>query len=689
MGVRKAFARALGVVLLLCLGAGSALAAQTGYTLDDRAKRIPAPYGYVIDHVFDASGTAAQGFRGPLDMHIDKNGSIYVADTGNNRVLVFDKQERFVRQIPEVGSSLVLLSPEGLYVTDDGSIYVCDTGNSRILKFTNDGKLVKTFGTPRHSTLAENFRFNPTKLVVDERGYLYVVDANPGMILLDYNGNFRGMFAPNRMPFDFKKVLVRTFATKAQKERLAKETAPAHTNAAVDARGYVYSVTAYAQYAQIKKLNSIGINTYKARFFGEVDPRVWPPVLPTFADIAIDEYGVISVLDSSSGNIYQYDQEGRMLLVFGGKGEQRGQFTYPTSIAAGPKGMMYVLDSEKSMLQVFRPTEFANLVHQASKYYYDGQYREAGKLWKRIEIMNRSFALANRGMGQSYFSLANREIGQSPAKTQMFRDAMSEFRAAKERVPYSKAFEELRHDYARSHFGLVVFGLLAAIFAINLFFRGAKWVLSKGETYGGWLFQTPRMLLKVLVQPTEAFDEIKRNGIGQQAVLLVALFYCVRLASLSLTNYHFTTMEPDDVSLIGEFGRMVFPWFTWCIANYAITTIAEGEAFFKQVCIGNAFALSPYLLFSIPLALVSRFQTLTDGAAYTMLHQIVTWWTAFLLFQQVRLLNDYQFKKTVSVCMVSLVGVGVIWGMSALVYGLTDQLVKFVQEIVLELTIRG
>jgi hypothetical protein len=291
--------------------------------------------------------------------------------------------------------------------------------------------------------------------------------------------------------------------------------------------------------------------------------------------------------------------------------------------------------------------------------------------------MNRSFALANRGMGKSYF------------KNEKYEKAMSEFHAAKDRENYSKAFGELRHEYARAHFGLVVFGILAAFFVASLVVRGCRWVLSKDELFGGWLFQTLRLLIKVLIKPTEAFEEIKRNGVGKQAVLLIALFYIARLVNLSITNYHFTTMEPDDVSLMVELARMVLPWFTWCVANYAITTISEGEAFFSQVLIGSAFALAPYILLSLPISVMSKVQTLDDNATYQGLRQIATWWTIWLQFQQIRILNDYQFKKALTVALVSLLGVGIIWGMSTLVYGLTDQLIKFVQEIVLELTVRG
>lgn len=676
MGVRKAISGVLAI-LLLFLVSGTTLAAHKGYTLDERAKRIPAPYGYVIDSVFDATATEAHGFRGPLDMHIGHDGKIYVADTGNNRVLVFDENENLLLTLGGEGADIQMLSPEGIYTTPDGNIYVCDTGNARILKFDAKGKLLGTYNTPKSSVLPKNFRFNPSKMVVDERGYMYVVDANPGLILLDFDGQFRGFFAPNRIGFDIRRLLVKTFATKAQKERLAKETPPAHTNVSLDDRGFIYSVTAYAQTSQIKKLNSVGVNTYEEQFYGERDPFIWPPVYPTFVDIAVDEYGVISVLDSGSGNIYQYDQEGNMLLVFGGKGEQRGQFTYPTSIAAGKNGTLYVLDSEKSMIQVFKPTEFANLVHQASKLYYDGRYEDAGRLWQRIQIMNRSFALANRGMGKSYF------------KAEQYDNAMVQFHAAKDRENYSRAYGEMRHAYARGHFGVVVFGFVAAIFVLWLVVQGAKWVMSKKETDGGWLFQTLRIMLKILITPTEAFEEIKRNGVTQQVILLMALAYIMRLVNLGVTSYHFTTVDPEDTSLLVELVRMVLPWFTWCIANYAITTISEGEAFFKDVCLGSAYALSPYILFSLPISLLSRIQTLDDSATYVGLRQLTTYWCVWLFFSQVRILNDYQVKKAIQVSIVSLVGVGVIWGMSTLIYGLTDQLIKFIQEVVLELTIRG
>ena len=86
---------------------------------------------------------------------------------------------------------------------------------------------------------------------------------------------------------------------------------------------------------QIKKFNAMGENIYKKAFFGESSIESGTLELPYFVDLAVDQYGIINALDAMSRKIYQYDQEGNLLAVFGGQGDVKSRFEYPVSIVIG------------------------------------------------------------------------------------------------------------------------------------------------------------------------------------------------------------------------------------------------------------------------------------------------------------------------------------------------------------------
>ena len=87
-----------------------------------------------------------QFFRFPEDIKIDKQNLIFIVDSGNNRVQVFDKNGRYKKTIGQKGQGPGdLLLPETLDFDKSQNIYVADFGNYRIQIFDPQGKYLDSF----------------------------------------------------------------------------------------------------------------------------------------------------------------------------------------------------------------------------------------------------------------------------------------------------------------------------------------------------------------------------------------------------------------------------------------------------------------------------------------------------------------------------------------------------------------
>ena len=87
----------------------------------------------------------------PYGIAVGSGGNIYVADTGNNRVQVFDPSGVFQSTFGSFGSGNGQFSdPYGIAVGSGGNIYVADTGNSRVQVFSQGQPPV---GTPEPSSI--------------------------------------------------------------------------------------------------------------------------------------------------------------------------------------------------------------------------------------------------------------------------------------------------------------------------------------------------------------------------------------------------------------------------------------------------------------------------------------------------------------------------------------------------------
>lgn len=108
------------------------------------------------------------------DLTLDKNGFIYVADAGNNRIQKLTSKGEFIATFGSKGSSPGQLhKPTGITVDDNGLLYVTESGNHRISIFTNDGKFVRCFGEKGNN---EN-QFKEPKGITYKHGHLYVCDC--------------------------------------------------------------------------------------------------------------------------------------------------------------------------------------------------------------------------------------------------------------------------------------------------------------------------------------------------------------------------------------------------------------------------------------------------------------------------------------------------------------------------------
>lgn len=162
-----------------------------GQLVKTQAAYIPA--GIIGTNVLTAEAselTSAEGasklqLNLPKDIFVDEKDHIYIADTGNNRIVHLDEKGQYVREI--IVSESPLKKPSGVYVDKAGEVYVADTGNNRVVRLDSSGKLLKSFGRPESSYLPADFKYDPVNLIVDKRGFIYVttLGAYRGLVQLD------------------------------------------------------------------------------------------------------------------------------------------------------------------------------------------------------------------------------------------------------------------------------------------------------------------------------------------------------------------------------------------------------------------------------------------------------------------------------------------------------------------------
>jgi DNA-binding beta-propeller fold protein YncE len=153
------------------------------YVTDTGNKRVQVfePNG---DFAFQwGGGGAMEGYLDePVGIAIGFDGDVYVADTWNRRVQVFDRRGGFLRQWPIRGwdSGLPEEKPY-LAVDDQDHVYITDPGHYRVLVFDSQGNYLASFG--QFGTDNQSFSL-PQGIAVAADGTIYVTDAHAHRVLI-------------------------------------------------------------------------------------------------------------------------------------------------------------------------------------------------------------------------------------------------------------------------------------------------------------------------------------------------------------------------------------------------------------------------------------------------------------------------------------------------------------------------
>jgi len=414
--------RIIAVILSLTLimSTTSPVMADTpylGYTYNFWGVTVPAPVSYIPTRTISAVDISPElgSFSNPMDMSVDRNGLIYLLDTGNNRVVVFC-QELSLKQViygfygPEGWEAFN--NPNGVFVCYNMRIYVADTDNRRVVILDLYGDFISQICNPDLTEFADEVDFRPLRVVADRAGRVYVIVAHviEGIMRFNEDGQFFGYFGTIHVRLTPMDVFWRMVSTPEQRARQRRFVPTEYTGMDVDEYGFVFATHSDVLGGgdQVMRLNPRGVNVL--RNFNpntNINGDQWwsfggPSSGPSnFIGIVARENGKYSALDSTRGRVYTYDSDGNLLYVFGGEGNIMGMSRRPVALEAIGDHMM-ILDSLRGRIIYFEPTEYGRLINEAIALRYQGDEAGSVEIWRQLAVMDENLTLAFTGIGRAH-----------------------------------------------------------------------------------------------------------------------------------------------------------------------------------------------------------------------------------------------------------------------------------------------
>lgn len=669
----KTFSVSLGIAFILILLVSQPVLAAPYMTITQ------GPNGEIVDTqtAYEPDRIIRFELNQPADIYYDDStGRLYVADQGNARIAVMHADGSW--QMIGEGE---LMSPQGVYVAPNGHVYVADYGQKQVVVFGSDGRLINRIGRPDEPIYGKRNDFIPKKVAVDKRGNIYVISEGSinGVVQLNADGDFLGYVGSNDTSLSLKMIIQRFLFTEEQRSQLFKTTPPSPTSLVLDGQGLLYTVTEGIRDKGIKKLNIRGDNILSSDDWSS----------DTLIDIDVDDRGNIYTVDAE-GWIAVYDSFGNLLFVFGGidpRYERVGFLKNPAAIdVEGTGNALYVVDRDRGVIQRYRITPFAAKVFEAVEGYKQGLYVESQPLWEDILRMNSFFILSYQALAKSYF------------KQGMYEEALASFRLAEDKDGYSDAYWNIRNEWLQRNMAYLIAGVIALLVIRSLrgflhrrygLLRPLEWLRKRiGEVP---LLRELGFMFYVLRHPIDAVRELKeyKRATVRSATILYAWMLVLQVILIHATGYLFSIGDPDRIHLPSLLLITALPLLSWVVLNYMVSTITDGEGRFSEVYICTIYALSPYLIFALPIALISNVLTYNEAFVYEYAMFAIAGWSLLYIFMMIKELHDYTLVQTIRNVLLTLFAIVLAALVLFILALLFSQEIEFIRSIIQELRNRG
>jgi len=613
----------------------------------------------------------------PNDIYIDSNDNVYIVSTNTNtntgKLIKFNLENQDVLVLGQD----FLINPTGVYVDDSGNIYVADRGGNKAYKLDPTGLILQEFTKPS-SPLFGNDEFQPKKIVTDNSDNVYILNnGSRGLAQFTQDNEFLGYFGTNSIQPSFRTVMQFIFFTKEQRNNLYLLSPAEISNVAIDNRGLIHTITLGEESTGVKRLNINGEN-----LLGEVYN------LPDLQDVYVGPIGNIYTI-TKSGVITEYDIEGNLLFSFGEQDESnqiQGLFNVPSAIAVDDSYNLYVLDGSSNELQIFTPTDFADMVHHALFLYQDGRYIDSRDPWLEVLKMNDMFDLAHKGLGNAYYSLGQYDL------------AMEEYSKAMDREGYSDAFWEVRNAYLIDNVWvvLVFFFTFLIAYVINLklhYFKYATAPVKKGVRYlrkKSKILDECLYLFTYLKNPSDATYYIKReNRVGYlSATIILFIYFFLYLIYIYSFGFLFNMRVISNINVVEEATKIFLPFILFVFANYLIGSIREGEGRFKDIYITTIYSLAPFFLILPILTIISQGLTYNESFVISLIQFVSIFVTVIYFFFMVKETHFYNVKETIASIFISFFTMALMLLGTFIVYILLNELLKLIYDLIMEVYYR-
>ncbi len=197
-------------------------------------------------------------------------------------------------------------------------------------------------------------------------------------------------------------------------------------------------------------------------------------------------------------------------------------------------------------------------------------------------------------------------------------------------------------------------------------------------------------LFYTMAHPLDGYYEIRHRDKGSVLLalgilLLAGIAFCIdkRYASFTVN-----VTDVRNVKSLLYIGSMILLFFLFCIGNWAVTCLTNGEGRMKDIIIATGYGLFPIPLLFIPGTIISHFLAGDEKVFYSLFINLAIIWAAIMIICGNMTIHNYTVTQEIITLVLTVVAMIIMLFIMLLFYSIFGQIAEFVKSLYTEIIYR-
>lgn len=190
--------------------------------------------------------------------------------------------------------------------------------------------------------------------------------------------------------------------------------------------------------------------------------------------------------------------------------------------------------------------------------------------------------------------------------------------------------------------------------------------------------------------PIRGFYEMRFEHQGNLASCFVLLIFMIMafVCQQLYTGLSFQVVNVRDFNILRQIANALIPVILWCIANWSITVLMDGEGRFIDIFMATCYATVPYTVTTFIAVILSRVLVADEATFISIVANIGIFFTALLIFIGMLTIHQFSVRQSLFALVLTVAAMVFIAFLTVLFLSVLNQMISYFKGIIVELELR-